>query len=113
MAVFGPPQPAAVAVMVVVPAQPAVKLTAPVEATMLLPPDMLVPSMLYVMPVELVAVAVYVTVPVPWQRVDEAPITNMGVPTVGVIVTTWVAVVGPPQPVAMAVMVVVPPHPAK
>ena len=60
------------------------------------------------MPVVLVAVAVYVTVPVPCQRVDVAPSVNTGVPTVGVIVTVCVAVAGPLHPAALAVMMLVP-----
>ena len=64
------------------------------------------------MPVVFVAVAVYVTEPAPWQRVDVAPNVNAGVPTVGVIVTVWVAVFGPPQPAALAVITVVPLQPA-
>ena len=48
----------------------------------------------------------------PWQRVDEAPNTKTGVPTVGVIVTICAAVLGPLQPSALAVIVDVPVHPA-
>ena len=59
-----------------------------------------------------VAVAVYVTAPAPWQRVDVAPSVKTGVPTVGVIVTVCVAVAGPLQPAALAVMMLVPLHPA-
>ncbi len=36
----------------------------------------------------------------------------VGVPTVGVMVTTWVVVAGPLHPAALAEMVVVPLHPA-
>ena len=64
------------------------------------------------MPVPFVAVAEKVAVVAPWQRVDVAPKAKTGVPTVGVTVTTWDTFVGPPQPVAIAVMVVVPPQPA-
>jgi hypothetical protein len=64
------------------------------------------------MPVVFVAFAVYVTVPAPWQRVELAPKVNIGVPTVGVIVTVWVEVCGPLHPAALAVMVDVPVHPA-
>ena len=60
----------------------------------------------------LVAVAVYVTVPVPWHRVDVAPRVKTGVPTVGVIVTVCVAVLGPLQPAAVAVITLVPVQPA-
>jgi hypothetical protein len=69
-------------------------------------------SRLYVIPVLFVDVAVYVTVPAPWQRVELAPNVNTGIPTVGVIVTVCVAVFGPLQPAALAVMVDVPLHPA-
>ena len=47
----------------------------------------------------LVAVAVYVTGPAPWHRVEVAPSVNTGVLTVGVTVTVCVAVVGPLHPV--------------
>ena len=50
--------------------------------------------------------------PAPWQRVDVAPNVKTGVPTVGVIVTVCVAVFGPLQPAALAVMIYVPLHPA-
>ena len=40
------------------------------------------------------------------------PVTNTGVPTVAVVVTICVAVFGPLQPAALAVMVDVPVHPA-
>ena len=58
-----------------------------------------------------IAVAVYVTVPAPWHRVDVAPIVKTGVPTVGVIVTVCVAVAGPLHPAALAVMALVPLQP--
>ena len=61
-------------------------------------------------PVLFVALAVYVTVLIPMHRPDVAPSTNTGVPTVGVMVTEWVAVAGPLQPAAVAVMVDVPDH---
>ena len=64
------------------------------------------------MPVVVVAVAVYVTIPDPWQRVDVAPNVNTGVPTVWVMVTVWFAVDGPLQPVAVAVITDVPDHAA-
>ena len=64
------------------------------------------------MPVAFVALAVYVTVPAPWQRVELAPNTKIGVPTVGVIVTVCVDVAGPLQPVALAVIIDVPLHAA-
>ena len=35
-------------------------------------------------------------------------ILNIGVPTVGVVVTVWVAVLGPLQPAALAVIIEVP-----
>ena len=64
------------------------------------------------MPVVLVAFAVYVTVPAPWQRVELTPDTNIGRPTVAVTVTVCVAVLGPPQPAALAVTIDVPLNPA-
>jgi len=48
----------------------------------------------------------------PLQRVDVAPSIKTGVPTVGVMVTVWVAVLGPLQPAALAVIIVVPLQPA-
>ena len=39
---------------------------------------------------------------------DAAPKVNTGVPTVGVVVTIWVEVLGPLQPVAVAVIVELP-----
>ena len=48
----------------------------------------------------------------PWQRVELAPNENTGVPTVGVMVTVCVAVTGPLQPAALAVIIVNPVHPA-
>ena len=59
------------------------------------------------MPVLLLAVVVYVTVPAPWQRMDVAGL-NALIVTVGVIVTTCVVVAGPLQPAALAVIVAVP-----
>ena len=46
------------------------------------------------MDVDADAVAVYVTVPAPWQRVLVAPKANTGVPIVALIVTVCVAVLG-------------------
>ena len=63
-------------------------------------------------PVLFVALAVYVTEPAPRHRTDVAPSMNTGVPTVGVIVTVCMAVAGPLQPAADAVMVDVPLQPA-
>jgi hypothetical protein len=54
----GPLQPVAVAVMIDVPLQVPTYVTAPVEASMLLPPVMEAASRLYVIAVALVAVAV-------------------------------------------------------
>ena len=48
---------------------------------------MLAASRLYVIPVEFAEVALYVTDPAPWQRVELAPNVNTGSPTVGVTVT--------------------------
>ena len=112
VAVAGPLQPAALAVMMLVPLQPAAYVTVPVAVVMVFPPASEAASSEYVIPVVLVAVAEYVTVPAPWQRVDVAPRVKTGVPTVGVIVTVCVAVAGPLQPAALAVITLVPLHPA-
>jgi phage tail protein X len=53
----GPLHPAAVAVMMEVPDQPATNVTAPVEELTLFPPVILAASKLYVIPVVLVALA--------------------------------------------------------
>ena len=58
VAVLGPPQPAALAVTVVVPDQPATYVTSPVDELIVLPPAKLAASKLYVIPVALVALAV-------------------------------------------------------
>ena len=50
--------------------------------------------------------------PAPWQRVDVAPAVNTGVATVAFVVSVCVAVLGPLQPFAVAVIVVTPDHPA-
>ena len=96
--VAGPLQPAAVAVMIVVPLQPAAYVTAPVAGTILLPlKAAVVASKLYVIPVELLAVVVVVTVAAPWQRVAVEGENGLMV-TDGVTVTTArlvVAVVHP------------------
>ena len=60
---FGPAQPAAVAVMMLVPLHPAAKVTSPVAVFIVLPPDVERASMSYVIPVLLDAVAVYVVLP--------------------------------------------------
>ena len=44
----------------------------------------------------------------PWQRVDDAPNVNTGIPTVPLVVAVWDEIVGPLQPVAVAVMVEMP-----
>ena len=79
--------PAAEAVMVVVPLQPAAKINWPVEELIALLPVMLAASILYVMEVLLDALAVYVTVPAPWHLTELGPATKAGMPTVGVIET--------------------------
>jgi hypothetical protein len=67
---------------------------------------------MYVIPVLLVAVAVYVIVSAPWHLVDVAPIINTGVPTVGVTVTVRVTCEdGPLQPLAVTCMSTVPENP--
>ena len=48
----------------------------------------------------------------PWHLVDVAPKVNTGVPTIGVTVTVCVAVAELLQPVAVAVIIVVPLQPA-
>jgi hypothetical protein len=64
--VAGPLHPAALAVIVDVPLHPAAKVTAPVPAFMLLPVNAkVVPSKLYVIPVEFEAVVIVVIVPAP------------------------------------------------
>lgn len=111
--VFGPLQPAAVAVMVVAPVHAAVKATVPLAELMELPAVILAASKVYVIPVLLAAVAVYGAVPAPWHRIDDEPNAKTGIPTIGVIVTVWEAVAGPLQPVALAVIVEVPDHAAE
>jgi hypothetical protein len=76
---------------------------------MLFPPAILAASRLYIIPI---ALALYDTVPAPWQRVDVAPDENTGVPADAVVVTVCVAEVGPLQPVAVAVTIEAPDHPA-
>ena len=105
--VAGPLQPAALAVIVVVPLHGAAKLTAPVDALIVFPPAMLAASREYVMPVELLAVVVYVSEPAPWHLVEVAGENGLTV-TVGVIVTVWLVVAGPLHPAALAVMMEVP-----
>ena len=60
------------------------------------------------------AVAVYVTVVITpvWHRVDVAPKVNTGVPTGESMVTECVALLGPLQPVAVAVITELPTHKA-
>ena len=102
----GPLHPAALAVMVVVPLQPPAYVTAPVPATIALPPVILAASREYVMPVELVAVVVVVTTPAPWQRVEVAGV-NGDMLTVGVIVTTTLFVLVHPVAVMVSTRVYV------
>jgi hypothetical protein len=90
------------------PVQPARYVTSPVDGLILFPAAMLAASRLYVIPVLSVDVAVYVIVPAPGHLVEVVPNANTGVPTVGVIVIVCVAVAFPLQPVAFAVMTVVP-----
>ena len=86
-------------------------MTAPVEALIEFPPARLAASREYVIPVELLAVVVYVTVPAPWHLVELAGVKGLIV-TVGVIVTTWLVVAGPLHPAALAIIVEVPLHDA-
>jgi len=62
--------------------------------------------------VALVAVALYVTFPAPWQRADVAPIANTGTATGAREVAVCVDVVGPLQPAAVAVIVTILVQPA-
>ena len=62
-------------------------------------------------PVVLDAVAVYVAVPAPLHLLEFAPSANTGAETVGVVVTVWVET-ALEQPVATAVITLVPDHPA-
>ena len=94
IAVLGPLQPVAMVVIALVPLHVAAYVTIPVLETILLPPDIEGPSKLYVIPVLLVAVAVKVTVPAPWQRVVVVPDVKTGVSTVGVTVIVAVPVIG-------------------
>ena len=64
------------------------------------------------MPVVLLAVALYVTIPAPWHRPDVAPKVNTGTVTGAFVVAVCVDAVGPLQPAALAVIVIVPVHPA-
>jgi hypothetical protein len=48
---------------------------------------MLVASKAYEIPVLVVAVAIYVTLPAAWHRVEVVPILKTGKPTVGVTLT--------------------------
>ena len=54
------------------------------------------------------AVAVYITLPFAWHLKELVPNAKVGVPTLAVVVTVCVAVFGPLQPVAVAVIVEVP-----
>ena len=108
----GPLQPAAEAVMVVVPLHEAAYVTAPVVALIVFPPVKLPASKEYVIPVEFEAVVIVVTVAAPWHRIAVAG-EKAAMVTVGVTVTTSVVTAGPLQPAAEAVMVVVPLHEAE
>ena len=55
-----------------------------------------------------VAVAVYIVVPPPWQRVELAPRLNTGLPGKGRMVTTCDADTCPPHPVALALIMLGP-----
>ena len=58
-----------------------------------------------------VAVVVVVTIPTPWHRLEVAGV-NAAMVTVGVVVSTKAVVGEALQPDAVAVMVVLPDHPA-
>ena len=110
--VAGPLQPAAEAVILVVPLQLATNVTTPVEALILFPPEALLLSILYkIAELLLSAAVVMLKVPAPWQRF-EANGENALIVTVGVIVTVCDDAFGPLQPVAEAVMTEVPLQPA-
>ena len=61
---------------------------------MVLPPVVLAASSEKDIEVELDAVALYITEPEPWQRVEAAPCVKTGVPMVGVEVAVCVEVSG-------------------
>jgi hypothetical protein len=84
---LGPLHPDAVAVITDVPDQAASHVTSPVEELMVLPPDRLAASRLYTIPVLVVAVAEYVTVPAARHLDEVDPRAKTGKPTVGVVVT--------------------------
>lgn len=102
---FGPSQPVAVAVMVLLPSHPAVKVTAPVALFIDNPAAILAASSEYVIPVLLDAVAENVCVPEPCDLVEEGPNAKMGVATEGVIVTLLDASTWPHPPDATIVLV--------
>jgi hypothetical protein len=104
----GPLQPCVVAVIMAVPVYPAVNVTAPVAEFILFPADKLVASKLKVILEEFDAVAPKFTIAAFWHLVEIAPNANTGTPTDGVVVTVWVALVGPLHPIAVAVIIVVP-----
>ena len=76
-----------------------------------MPPAILAASRLYVIAEVLIAVALYVTVATPWQRVDVVPNANAGMPAAAVVITVCVALVLPLQPDAVAVIIEVPDQP--
>ena len=86
---FGPSQPAAVAVMVLLPSHPAVKATRPVAAFIDNPAAILAASSEYVIPVLLDAVAENICVPDPCDLVEEGPSAKIGDATEGVIAVSY------------------------
>ena len=99
----GVPQPAARAVIMVVPTQPATKFTVPLVEFIVLPADTLALSSEYVIVVD--AVAEYMTEPEPLHLLEDEPAANTGVGTVGVKLTVCVAYKKPGQPFDTAVIV--------
>ena len=76
-----------------------------------MPAEMLAAFRLYEIPVVVVAAASYTRVSAPWHLMEVAPKVKTGVPTVAVVVTVCVAVCGPEQPAAVAVIMDVPNQP--
>ena len=103
--VLGPSQPVAVAVIVLFPSHPAVKVTSPVDAFMVNPAAMLAASKVYVIPVLLEAVAENIRLPAPCDLVEEGPNAKTGDATEAVIVTLLDASTWAHPPVAAIVLV--------
>jgi hypothetical protein len=104
-------QPAALAVIVVVPVHVAEYVTAPVAGFIVFPAARLAASSEYVIPVELAAVVVYVIVALPWHLVEDV-LAKGFIVTVGIVVTVTDVTAGPLHPAALAVIVDGPVHKA-